>query len=90
MPQFISSTRRCLIFLATHLYKLLKKNSIKYYIDLLTEEDIIKILNTFNPEEIKESLNKKKRIIKVHLKDWWMREPSEKELKIFWDKHKNL
>lgn len=70
--------------------KLLKRNSIKYYIDLLTEGDIIKILNTFNPDEIKESLNKKKRNMRIHLKDWWMREPSEKELKIFWDKHKSL
>ena len=48
---------------------------------LIQQKDVLEVLNNFDPKEAGLFLSEKTRVFKEHVKDWWRRKPTEKELK---------
>lgn len=47
---------------------------------LIQQKDVLEVLNNFDPKDVGLFLSENKRIFKEHVKDWWQRKPTEKEL----------
>lgn len=47
---------------------------------LIQQKDVLEVLNNFDPKDANLFLSEKTRVFKEHVKDWWKRNPTEKEL----------
>lgn len=50
---------------------------------LLQQNDILEVLNNFDPKDAEHFLSENTRVFKEHVKDWWRREPTDADLKTF-------
>ena len=47
---------------------------------LIQQKNVLEVLNNFDPKDAGLFLSEKTRIFKEHVKDWWKRKPTEKEI----------